>query len=186
MLCQLVCFVFYLAYLSAASHGLSDTEMEDLLSLDDEVLQDTYLYHLPPDSSVIRLPPLLWKRVSDDIREYIVQRKSGNWFVLTWYHRQFREVAKGRFLPPDVQQGVHRRMGEYFLGAWHDRVKPLELFKIKKGSYPNAKRRVPEQPLVFEKGGYNKRKLQELPWHLTNSGNLKQFRFVEQHFLRKP
>ncbi|XP_041369930.1 NACHT domain- and WD repeat-containing protein 1-like [Gigantopelta aegis] len=166
------------AYLSAASHGVSDTEMEDLLSLDDEVLQDSYLYHLPPDSLVVRLPPLLWRRVADDIRQYIVQRKSGNWFVITWYHRQFRDVAQRRFLTPDIRSGVHTRMCEYFMGVWHDKVKPLELFKIKKGSYPEAKRRVPDQPLVFEKGGYNTRKLQELPWHLINSGNFKQFREI--------
>jgi hypothetical protein len=48
-------------------YGLSDAEMEDLLSLEDDVLQDSYLYHLPPDPTNIRLPPLLWVRLKSVI-----------------------------------------------------------------------------------------------------------------------
>lgn len=48
-----------LAYITAARSGLSETELEDLISLDDKVLDDVYQYHLPP---VRRIPPLLWTR----------------------------------------------------------------------------------------------------------------------------
>jgi len=46
-----------LAYVTAAKSGVSETELEDLISLDDKVLDDIYQYHLPP---VRRIPPLLW------------------------------------------------------------------------------------------------------------------------------
>lgn len=46
--------VYALKYLTAAKEGLTDMEMEDLLSLDDDVLQDVYVYHLPADSNIIR------------------------------------------------------------------------------------------------------------------------------------
>ena len=43
--------------------GITDNEMDDLLSLEDEVLQDTYIYHLPPDPLHVRIPPLMWARL---------------------------------------------------------------------------------------------------------------------------
>ncbi|XP_067656688.1 NACHT domain- and WD repeat-containing protein 1-like [Haliotis asinina] len=161
-------------YLCAARQGLGDTEMEDLLSLDDDVLQDTYLYHLPPDPNIIRLPPLLWKRIRSDISEYLTERQSGNKVVVNWYHRQFSEVAGQRYLPASLQKMFHTSLAEYFSGKWSDMEKPLELYKIKTGSYPNAMRQVPAQPLEYE-NVYNVRKLQELPYHLVKCGDLDTF-----------
>lgn len=79
-----------------------------------KVLQDTYIYHLPPDPEVIRLPPLLWKRVRYEIQEYIVERQSGGKTVIGWYHRQFMEAARERYFPPDVRKNLHTDMAEYF------------------------------------------------------------------------
>lgn len=55
--------VYPIGYLTASRHGLTDKELEDVLSLDDQVLQDTYEYHLPPSQHVVRLPSLLWTRI---------------------------------------------------------------------------------------------------------------------------
>ena len=49
-----------LAYVTASKNGISEPEIEDLISLDDKVLDDIYQYHLPPTR---RIPPLLWTRV---------------------------------------------------------------------------------------------------------------------------
>eukprot|EP00095_Tigriopus_kingsejongensis_P001882 maker-scaffold70_size417918-snap-gene-3.18 protein:Tk01882 transcript:maker-scaffold70_size417918-snap-gene-3.18-mRNA-1 annotation:"leucine-rich repeat and wd repeat-containing protein kiaa1239-like" len=57
-----------LAYVTAAKSGVSETELEDLISLDDKVLDDIYQYHLPP---VRRIPPLLWTRVRSDLPGYL-------------------------------------------------------------------------------------------------------------------
>ena len=45
--------LYYVGYLTASKYGLDDGEIEDVLSLDDDVLQDTYLYHLPPNDTMI-------------------------------------------------------------------------------------------------------------------------------------
>ena len=50
-----------LSYLTASRHGLSDVEIEDVLSLDDSVLNDVFIHWMPP---VRRIPPLLWPRFS--------------------------------------------------------------------------------------------------------------------------
>ncbi|KAH3789506.1 hypothetical protein DPMN_167800 [Dreissena polymorpha] len=92
-----------------------------------QVLQDTYIYHLPPDPEVIRLPPLLWKRVQFDIREYVVERQSGGRKVIGWYHRQFSEVAYERFCNKDVRQHLHKALAEYFQVSKGFIVCPIQL-----------------------------------------------------------
>ena len=54
-----------------AENGITEVEMEDMLSLDDDVLNDVYVYWTPP---IRRLPPLLWVRVRNDLDEYLVDR----------------------------------------------------------------------------------------------------------------
>ena len=54
-----------------AKYGLTEGEMEDLLSLCDPVLNDVYQYWTPP---LRRLPPLLWVRVKSELTEYLVTR----------------------------------------------------------------------------------------------------------------
>jgi hypothetical protein len=73
-----------LAYITAAKSGLSESELEDLISLDDKVLDDVYQYHLPP---VRRIPPLLWTRIRNDLPNYLSEREADGVSVMNWYHR---------------------------------------------------------------------------------------------------
>lgn len=163
-------------YISAAKNGLSNQEMEHLLSLDDEVLQDIYLYHLPPNEHVITLPSLIWRRVVYDLGEYLVERRADGRSVKAWYHRQFQQVAEERYLQGEVKVKVHSAMVEYFLGVWSEKPKPLDLYKMKKQYYPDAHRQVPDQPLLLGSSVFNLRKLTELPHHLVYSQRLAEFR----------
>ncbi|CAH1783942.1 unnamed protein product [Owenia fusiformis] len=174
-----------LGYLTASKSGLSETEMEDVLSLSDEVLQDTYLYHLPPNEKLIHLPPLLWTRIVNDIGQYFVTRKSDDETVNVWYHRQFHEAARERYLRTslDSKNTLHVELADYFKGTWGEQVKPLELYKVKKGVYPDADRKVSSQPLQYSTEGvglFNKRKMSELPYHLVHS---KQLRYIVEEIV---
>ena len=155
--------------MTTSKTGLSDAEMEDILSLDDEVLQDTYLYHLPANPELIRLPPLLWRRLKYDLTEYLVERESDDKNVVAWYHRQFRETACKRYTYKTIKADYHIIISEYFQGKWANVIKPLELFKKKKGTYPNALRGVPDQPLQYSRNAYNNRTLSELPYQLLQA-----------------
>ncbi|EDO34994.1 predicted protein, partial [Nematostella vectensis] len=73
-----------LGYVTAAKSGLTETELEDLLSCDDFVLDDVYQYWTPP---VRRIPPLLWVRIRQDLESYLVTRGADGAQVVTWYHR---------------------------------------------------------------------------------------------------
>lgn len=86
-------FVYILVFLSASKEGLSRAELEDILSLDDETLQNIYLSHLPPDPDNIRIPSSLMSQLIKDTKEYMLPLKSGGKNVIKWYHRQFEEVS---------------------------------------------------------------------------------------------
>ena len=53
-----------LGYLTASQSGLSPNELLDVLSCDEDVLEDVFQYHVPP---IRRLPVLLWTRLRLDL-----------------------------------------------------------------------------------------------------------------------
>ena len=71
-----------LAYLTASKNGLSNVEMEDVLSLDEFVLNDVFQHWLPP---IRRIPPLLLPRLHDELSSYIMQREANGAVVYYWW-----------------------------------------------------------------------------------------------------
>ena len=169
-----------LAYITASQSGLSESEWEDVLSLDDTVLEDVFQYHIPP---VRRIPQVLLIRVLTDISQYGVTREADNRRVIYWYHRQFIQTARSRFLK-NLKVVIHRNLADYFSGKWHGIGKPFEYndYQMNKlglsSPSGSADRLVPAQPLIFDgrdgngKPRYNLRKLNNLPWHLMQAGDL--------------
>lgn len=170
-----------LAYLTASKMGLSDVEIEDILSLDDEVLNDVFQHWLPP---IRRIPPLLIPRLQDELSRYILEREANGTIVFYWYHGQFIEVASERYLSKDTDRHyVHATLAHYFMGTWGGGKKKPFKYSQKllqnssiKSHEAEADRMVPKQPLDFGpdpnhpgKLNYNLRKLSELPYHLIAS-----------------
>ena len=143
-----------LAYLTAGRNGLSDVEIEDLLSLDDEVLKDVFQYHTPP---VRKIPPLLWTRIKTDLPGYFGVQETDGVNTINWYHRQFFDVANQRFLGNiNIKRKVHSKIADYFIGTQSTESESCS------------------QPLYFTDNNknitrFNKRKLGELPHHLLRS-----------------
>ncbi|KAK3095533.1 hypothetical protein FSP39_015737 [Pinctada imbricata] len=164
----------FMRALAACRMGISKSEVEDVLSLDDEALQDTYLYHLPPNPEKIRIPFSVLTLLIEDLKEYIVTQKAGHMKILSWYHRHFAEACIERYFPNNCRKATHTLLAEYFEGYWYERVKPLELYKVKKGSFPDAVRNVQSQPIRW-KNHYNIRKLYEYPYHLIMSGQFEKY-----------
>ena len=85
-------------------HSLSSSsEMEDVLSCDDVVLNDVYQYHTPP---LRRLPPLLWVRIQSDLEGFLATSGDGGVQVIRWYHRQFKTVATEQYLRDESRRFV--------------------------------------------------------------------------------
>lgn len=106
-----------LSYITAGRNGITANELEDVLSLDDDVIDDVYQYWDPPVEGVVRLPNLLWARIRHDIQEFLTERQADGKTVIAWYHRQFWEAAQSHYLSkPDEKQARHLLLAEYFEG----------------------------------------------------------------------
>ncbi|XP_077997560.1 NACHT domain- and WD repeat-containing protein 1-like [Glandiceps talaboti] len=161
-----------LAYITASKDGITEAELEDVLSLDDSVLDAVYQYWDPPSEGIIRIPSLLWKRIRYDINEYLVERDAGGKTVLAWYHRQFIETASSKYLGDQGKAEVHSILSEYFLGTFASGVyKSIKLTKREK-TLEEVDRQVAAQPLEFGQNVFNLRKLSELPYHLLLAGKI--------------
>uniref|UniRef100_A0A8C5QHW8 Uncharacterized protein n=1 Tax=Leptobrachium leishanense TaxID=445787 RepID=A0A8C5QHW8_9ANUR len=157
-----------LGYIVASRNGLSEAELKDILSLDDDVLSDIYQYWAPPSNEVIRFPALSWTRLRYDLEGYLVERQADCSTVMGLYHRQFIEVAQHTYLVGQDKIKKHHMLAEYFMGTWSKGAKrPIHLTLIKKSM--NADRKVAPQPLWFSNDMPNRRKMSELPYHLLKA-----------------
>lgn len=123
-----------LAYLAAARHGLSDEEMLDVLSRDDDVMDD-FRRRSPRSPTVDRLPPIVWSRLYFDVQPYLTERGGDGATLLGFFHRQFSDVVAERYMAGAEGRDRHRALARFFAA----------------------------QPLDAA-GGANLRKLSELPY----------------------
>jgi hypothetical protein len=70
-----------ITYITMFQNGISENELEDILSLDDDVLYDIFEFHAPP---IRKLPVALWSRIKHDLKSYIVEKEIDNTRVLNW------------------------------------------------------------------------------------------------------
>ncbi|XP_069820529.1 NACHT domain- and WD repeat-containing protein 1 [Dendropsophus ebraccatus] len=158
-----------LGYIVASRNGLSEAELKDILSIDNDVLADIYQYWAPPNEDVIRIPSLSWTHLRYDLEGYLVERQADETTVLGLYHRQFIEVAHNIYLSGSEKTKRHRILADYFMGTWSlCRKRPINLPLLKKSL--NADRKVAPQPLWFSGNLPNLRKISELPYHLLHAG----------------
>lgn len=187
------CVSHALGFITAAKVGLSEAELEDILSCDEAVLNEVYQWWLPP---VRRLPPLLWARMRDDLGSLLIVRVTAHdqIRVFQWFHSCVRDAALDRYLRSDVSPIFHVKLANYFMGTWSEDKKPfhyaenqLKIFAgelerryendwdgIKAGTImAQEHRKAAKQPLYFDNNGmceFNHRKLHELPYQLARCG----------------
>jgi Domain of unknown function (DUF4062) len=142
-----------LGYLAAAREGLSDLELLDVLSGDEEVLRD---FHdsspteksKPAQERLTRLPLIYWSRLYFDLIHYLSNRKADDTTVLSFYHRQVAEVVDQRYLVGDARRRAHQLLAAYFEGQ------------------PHQFRDLSQRPVP------NLRKVAELGWQMEQAGDL--------------
>lgn len=103
--------------LSASRNGLTENELTDLCSIDDELLDDVFVWHEPP---MRRLPQLVLARLLSDVQNYITERGSDGESVIYWYHRQFWEAAEATYLCNDLEtMKMSSALADIFSGRAH-------------------------------------------------------------------
>ncbi|KAM4857840.1 NACHT domain- and WD repeat-containing protein 1 isoform X1 [Urocitellus parryii] len=164
-----------LGYIASSRHGLSEAELKDVLSLDDEVLQVVYRDWTPPSKELLRFPPLLWVRLRRDLGHCLARRPVDGLTLLAIAHRQLAEVVWVRYLSGPEKAKRHRVLADFFSGAWSQGTKKLIILPLV-GKPLNLDRKVAPQPLWFSDTVANQRKLKELPHHLLHSGRLEELK----------
>jgi len=164
-------------YMSSFANGISESEIESILSLDDDVLYEIFEFHAPP---IRKLPVALWSRIKYDLRGYMVQKEVHETRVIYWYHRRFIEVADSFYISKMSSEGkeIFMNVVDFFNETWKYKPKPYkfnEFIKKKKKLKEDAKleecRDSNVQPTVYkDKQGnvhYNARKIDELPMFIA-------------------
>ncbi|XP_038950913.1 NACHT domain- and WD repeat-containing protein 1 isoform X1 [Rattus norvegicus] len=164
-----------LGYIVSSRYGLSEAELKDVLSLDDEVLQAVYRDWTPPSKELLRFPPLLWVRLRRDLGHCLVRRPVDGCILLAIAHRQLSQVIQVRYLSGPERAKRHGVLAEFFSGAWSQGIKKLITLPLV-GKPLNLDRKVAPQPLWFSGTVANWRKLTELPFHLLHAGCLEELK----------
>ena len=103
-----------LGYLAAAKRGLTEDELLDVLSEDDEVLADfarrSRYGHALPDR---RLPVVVWSRLSFDLQPYLAERRADGTNLIGFYHGQLRPIVHELFVA-SREELLHKRLAKYF------------------------------------------------------------------------
>ncbi len=102
-----------LAYLAAARHGLTEDEILDLLSEDDDVWREfeSAAYAKPPER---RLPIVVWSRLHSDLEPYLTEHSGDGTLLLAFFHRQLCDLVKTRFHAGEKRIERHRGLARYF------------------------------------------------------------------------
>ncbi|PAA68124.1 hypothetical protein BOX15_Mlig007860g1 [Macrostomum lignano] len=155
-----------LGFITVGVNGLSELELEDALSCQDDLLNELYRYHDPPIKGVVRVPPLLWSRMQQDIGDFVVTRITDGKATLMWYHRLFREAAERRYAPPEAQRDLHQRLSQIYTSEGPIR-RTIRFANVKRSLVvPDADRLVSWAPLSPKQP----RKLRCLFRHLLEAG----------------
>ncbi len=161
-------------YMSSFANGISESEIEDILSLDDDVLYSIFEFHAPP---VRKLPVALWARIKNDLSGYMVQKEIEDSRVIYWYHRRFIEVAQEHYVNL-LDKEVFMNVIDFFNETWKHKPKPYKFNeyvakknKIKDNDQLAAVRDTSFQPTIFTDCNgnirFNTRKIHEFPQFIT-------------------
>ena len=184
-----------LGYLSASRDGLSESELVDILSTDEDVLNHVYSSWHP---NVRRFPAYIVSCIRQALEPFIVEREYDNIRVLCWQYPAFKKAAHDRYvMGDDAGSKLHSTIADYYLGIWGGNYKktctyPSRLTAKRKMLCSESElcRYIPLQPNFYGisevRELYNKRKMTQLPFSLMSScrfDDLRSKTFCNFHYI---
>lgn len=86
-----ITFPHFIFYLTIFTNGITQNELEDILSIDDNVLNEVFGKHEPP---IRRFPNSVLIRLLDDLKAYLTEKETDGSTVICWFHSSFYKIAK--------------------------------------------------------------------------------------------
>jgi WD40 repeat protein len=107
-----------LGYLAASKNGLSEHEILELLSTDEEVMDD-FLARSPESPQAGSLPFVVWSRLHHDVAPYLSVTLADGARLIRFFHSQLEEIVRSDYL--FGQEGIkrHRMLSRYFQSQDH-------------------------------------------------------------------
>lgn len=68
-------------YLTIFKYGISESELEDILSIDDDVLNEIFDKH---EAVLRRFPFSIWLRIKNDLNEYLIEHRVDDAVLIAW------------------------------------------------------------------------------------------------------
>ena len=160
-------------------NGITENELEDIMSLDDDVLLVVFEYKVSP---VQRFPMGLWARIKSDLSDYITVKKCDGSNIISWYHRKFIEVSHEVYikpLRPAEKNEILLNVIDYYTEKWNKEEKPFVFQDMKEPDYlfvgkevRNTRQQLIRKQLDKQTIWYNKRKLLMLPMLILELSDL--------------
>ena len=161
-------FVQYsLAYLVYGLNGISESELEDCLSINDIVLNEIYYHHDPPIPNAVHVPSLLCQSFLYSIKEYLSHKRIDDKHILSFYHRKFAEATRKRY--KHLREQCHEHLIEIYCHDQSSYKRTILLTKRNNKLINDADRLINTQMT----NTLNKRKLIALPYHCLEFGTEK-------------
>lgn len=95
-----------LGLITYSVRGVNDNEMEDMLSLEDDVLESVFQYHV---SSVSRIPTHVWTKLRRHMEGLLIERNHG---CLTWKHDSLLMIVEARYSQDKLK--YYKLLSNYF------------------------------------------------------------------------
>jgi WD40 repeat protein len=102
-----------LGYLAASKNGLSEHEILELLSMDEEVMDD-FRARSPESPQAGSLPFIVWSRFFHDMAPYLSVRLADGARLIRFFHSQLEEVVRRDYLFGQERITRHRMLSRYF------------------------------------------------------------------------
>lgn len=155
-------------YLVASRHGLSEPELLDLLSCEDDLLRETLA---GVKVTHWRFPMQPWCRLRRLIEPLLTSfHMAEGPSLMSWADSAVLEYIEDAYMSDkSVSQTIHSNLADFFLGRWADGEK--NMYADTHGAKIATERHCASQPSKYQIQGllYNIRKLSELPYHLSAS-----------------
>lgn len=166
---EVMCVVSY--YLSACYTGLTEMEILDLLSCNNQILM-VVLKHfsLASENVLLRFPTNLWWSIRNDLGSLIQVVHVDNKKLFRWAHVIVSHTAILRYQPNiDTIKDAHKDIGDLFSEQWIGN-KPMMFPEEGIEIIDTGNRLVCQQPLVYSDKLYNYRRLHELWFQQLHTG----------------
>jgi signal recognition particle GTPase len=155
-----------ISYLTCARYGLSEDEIIDILSMDQNIMKD-FKKRSPQSPDVDRIPVAVWSRFYFDLESYLSSNNHEGISLFRFFHKELGEAAKSKYLAENEIK-YQEVLSDYFLSK----------------ADPETESGKKEGEETWEGPS---RSLSELPYHLIKAERwdeifklLVDFRFLEQ------